>query len=318
MDAADLVSKYPRLYHMTDVGNWTLIRRHGLRSTGGRLRRSRRFGPHHQCRGSSAGFRPRVHLANVARLIDGKSRGLRLPPPPSPPGLAWTARSRGGTEGGTIRASGAPPALLPRSTMRFTHGCGARSAPSGFGRPCKSDCSSTRGGHGGGISRSCLTLAPPTSPSKRVIATRPRKKRVNLRAWDEKSRTPPVRAPCAARRRGSSSTGCRRCKRWKGGFRRWRSHAIAAASSAGTARTRSTPKPKPPETRSASEQGPVVDLGVVAQGVQVMLGGHDLRVPEPLADLGERVALLAEERSAPLPQPRAGRSAASRSPYRPG
>jgi hypothetical protein len=33
MDAADLVSKYPRLYHMTDVGNWTLIRRHGLRST---------------------------------------------------------------------------------------------------------------------------------------------------------------------------------------------------------------------------------------------------------------------------------------------
>jgi hypothetical protein len=66
------------------------------------------------------------------------------------------------------------------------------------------------------------------------------KKRVNLRAWDEKSRTRPVRAPCAARRRGSSSTGCRRCKRWKGGFRRWRSRAIAAASSAGTARTRST------------------------------------------------------------------------------
>jgi hypothetical protein len=73
-------------------------------------------------------------------------------------------------------------------------------------------------------------------------------KRVNLRAWDEKSRTPPVRALCAARRRGSSSTGCRRCKRWKGGFRRWRSHAIAAASSAGTARTRSTPKP--PEVSS--------------------------------------------------------------------
>jgi hypothetical protein len=35
----------------------------------------------------------------------------------------------------------------------------------------------------------------------------------------------------------------------------------------------------------------------------VVLGGHDLRVPEPLADLGQRVALLREQRSSPLAQP---------------
>ncbi len=83
---------------------------------------------------------------------------------------------------------------------------------------------------------------------------------VNLREWDVKSRTPPVRAPCAARRRGSSSTGCRRCKRWKAGFRRWRSHAIAAASSAGTARTRSTRNPSPQPTLSSAS----ADRGMVA------------------------------------------------------
>jgi hypothetical protein len=54
---------------------------------------------------------------------------------------------------------------------------------------------------------------------------------------------------------------------------------------------------------SAGEDGRVLDLGVVADRVQVVLGRHDLRVPEPLGDLGQGVALLAEQRPSPLAEP---------------
>ena len=44
----------------------------------------------------------------------------------------------------------------------------------------------------------------------------------------------------------------------------------------------------------------VVDLCVVADRVQVVLSGDDLRVAEPLGDLRQGVALLAEQRPAAL------------------
>jgi hypothetical protein len=47
--------------------------------------------------------------------------------------------------------------------------------------------------------------------------------------------------------------------------------------------------------RSRLEYDGVVDLGVVAERVQIMLGSHDLRVAESLCDLGERVSLLAQQ-----------------------
>ena len=41
MDAADLVSRHPRLYHMAEAGSWPSIRRHGLLSTSALLDRCR-------------------------------------------------------------------------------------------------------------------------------------------------------------------------------------------------------------------------------------------------------------------------------------
>jgi hypothetical protein len=51
---------------------------------------------------------------------------------------------------------------------------------------------------------------------------------------------------------------------------------------------------------------------VITEREQVVLGGHDLRVAEPLRELGQRVALLYEQRSAALAQPVRRKIAASR------
>jgi hypothetical protein len=69
---------------------------------------------------------------------------------------------------------------------------------------------------------------------------------------------------------------------------------------------------------SAVEQRLVVDLGVGAEREQVVLGGDDFRVAEPLRDLGQRVALLREQRAAPLAQAVRREVRASRSPCRRG
>jgi hypothetical protein len=69
-----------------------------------------------------------------------------------------------------------------------------------------------------------------------------------------------------------------------------------------TSRTQTATPGRPAPSRSAVEQGRVVHLGVVAEGEQVVLGGDDLGVAEPLGDLGQRVALLGEQRPAPLAQ----------------
>lgn len=45
MDADDLVSRYPRLYHMAEAGSWPSIRRHGLLSTSALLDRCHVSGP---------------------------------------------------------------------------------------------------------------------------------------------------------------------------------------------------------------------------------------------------------------------------------
>jgi hypothetical protein len=49
-----------------------------------------------------------------------------------------------------------------------------------------------------------------------------------------------------------------------------------------------------------SGRGLVIDLCVVAQREQVVLGGHDLRIAQALGDLGQRVALLGEQRPSAL------------------